>query len=271
MEIATIELKFLLQLLSFSGYRASLSQIQPSAKTSPSERNKTCVQLCDRGLLDCSHKIVSFKIAPAGKALLKLTSELPISEQELKVLKACEDQKITPEQLKIRPAAEKQAILQKLTDRGLIQAETRIGEIWLTDRGKAYLRLEYSPKGSGNISLSLLNYYLRFLRQPESLNESQPPQIDAIAVKFSDTEILQVIKTLDHELGSQNYLPLFHLRQKLQPPLSRDELDQTLYRLQRQDQIELSSLQDATRYTAEQVEAGIPQDIGGSLFFVTVV
>jgi hypothetical protein len=270
MEIATIELKFLLQLLSFSGYRASLSQVQPSAKTSPSERNKTCLQLCDRGLLDCSHKIISFKIAPAGKALLKLTSELPISEQELKVLKACEEQKITPEQLKIRSASEKQAILQKLTDQGLIQAETKIDEIWLSDRGKAYLRSEYSPKGSGNISLSLLNYYLRFLRQPESSNGSSP-QADSILAKFSDAEILQIIQDLDRELGSQNYLPLFHLRQKLQPPFSRDELDQALYRLQRQDQIELSSLQDATRYTSEQVEAGIPQDIGGSLFFVTVV
>ncbi|MBD2059532.1 transcription factor RcaD [Oculatella sp. FACHB-28] len=267
--MATIELKFLLQLLSFSGYRASLSQIQPSAKTSSSERNKTCSQLCDRGLIDCSQKIVSFKIAPAGKALLKLKSELPVSGQELKVLKACEDQKVTPEQLNIRPAAEKQALLRKLTERGLIQAETKIDEIWLSERGKAYLRSEYSPKGSGNISLSLLNCYLRFLRQPESSNGSSP-QTDSIPAKFSDAEVLQVIQTLDRKLGSQNYLPLFHLRQKLQP-LSRDELDQVLYRLQRQDQIELSSLQDATRYTADQVEAGIPQDIGGSLFFVTVV
>jgi len=270
MEIATIELKFLLQLLSFSGYRALLSQIQPSAKTLASERNKTCSQLCDRGLIDCSHRIISLKIAPAGKALLKLKTELPVSEQELKVLKACEDQKITPEQLKIRPAAEKQAILQKLANRGLIQTETRVDEIWLSGRGKAYLRSEYSPKGSGNISLSLLNYYLRFLRQPESENGASP-QANSPTAKFSDAEILQIIQALDHELGSQNYLPLFHLRQKLQPPFSREELDQALYRLQRQDQIELSSLQDATRYTSEQVEAGIPQDIGGSLFFITVV
>jgi hypothetical protein len=271
MEIATIELKFLLQLLSFSGYRALLSQIQPSAKTSTSERYKTCVQLCDRGLIDCSYKIVSFKLTPAGKALLKLNTELPIGEQELKVLKACEDQKLTPEQLKIRPAAEKQTVLQKLGDRGLIQTETKVDEIWLTDQGKTYLRSEYSPKGSGNISLSLLHNYLRFLRQPGSKNGLQPSQADLATVKLSDAEILQIIQVLDHELGSQNYLPLFHLRQKLQPPLSRDEVDQALYRLQRQDQIELSSLQDATRYTSEQVEAGIPQDIGGSLFFVTVV
>jgi hypothetical protein len=266
MEIATIELKFLLQLLSFSGYRALLSQIQPSAKTSVSERHKTCIQLCDRGLIDCSYKIVGFKIAPAGRALLK--AELPISEQELKVLKACENQKLTPDQLKIRPAAEKQAILQKLADQGLIQTEAKIDEIWLTQSGEVYLRSEYSPRGSGNISLSLLHHYLRFLRQPDSANGSQSA---AATVKFNDAEILQVIQNLDHELGYQNYLPLFHLRQKLQPPLSRDEVDQALYRLQRQDQIELSSLQDATRYTAEQVEAGIPQDIGGSLFFVSVI
>ena len=79
-----------------------------------------------------------------------------------------------------------------------------------------------------------------------------------------------MIQNLDRELATDNYLPIFYLRQKLQPPLSREEVDQALYRLQRNDKIELSSLQEAIAYTPEQIEAGIPQDIGGPLFFIIV-
>ncbi|NEO79496.1 MAG: transcription factor RcaD, partial [Moorea sp. SIO4G3] len=72
------------------------------------------------------------------------------------------------------------------------------------------------------------------------------------------------------ELGTENYLPLFHLRQKLQPPLSREELDKALYSLQAEDKIDLSALQEANMYTEEQIEAGIPQNTGGRLFFIMV-
>jgi hypothetical protein len=47
-------------------------------------------------------------------------------------------------------------------------------------------------------------------------------------------------------------------------------LDKALYRLQASDQIELSTLLDPTDYKPDQVEAGIIQNIGGSLFFITV-
>lgn len=76
---------------------------------------------------------------------------------------------------------------------------------------------------------------------------------------------MQIIRDLDRQLGTDNYLPIFHLRQKFQPPLSREQLDQLLYRLQRNDRIDLSSLQEVSAYTPEQIDAGIPQDIGGPL------
>ncbi|MFH7029886.1 MAG: transcription factor RcaD, partial [Heteroscytonema crispum UTEX LB 1556] len=148
--------------------------------------------------------------------------------------------KIPPSKITSPKAAERDAILKTLSDRGLIEAEMKIkkakAEVWLTERGIEYLRDEYSPKGAA----------------------------------LSDEEILQTIRMLDRELGTDNYLPIFHLRQKLQPPLSRDELDRLLYRLQGNDQIELSSLQEANAYTPEQVDAGITQNIGGSLFFISV-
>jgi hypothetical protein len=71
-------------------------------------------------------------------------------------------------------------------------------------------------------------------------------------------------------LGTDNYLPIFHLRQKLQPPLSREDLDQALYRLEKSNQLELSSLQEVSAYTPEQIDTGIPQDVGGPLFFIIV-
>ncbi|MDJ0590441.1 MAG: hypothetical protein QNJ72_10650 [Pleurocapsa sp. MO_226.B13] len=160
-------------------------------------------------------------------------------------------------------------------------AETKIEQVWLTDRGKQVLAEEYSPKGTNSVlSLNLLHNYLSFLRRyprqskPEAVvnaNGDKPfakPEYNG--KKPSDKEILQTIIDLDSEIGTDNYLPIFHLRDKLQPPLSRKELDDALYRLQREDQLELSSLVEAMHYSKEQIEAGIPQDVGGSLFFLMV-
>lgn len=85
----------------------------------------------------------------------------------------------------------------------------------------------------------------------------------------TDDEILETIKALDEEHMTENYLPIFHLRAAL-PQLTRKEQDGALYRLVAADRIELSALQDVRAYTPEQVNAGIPQDIGGRLFFIVV-
>ena len=280
----TIDLKFILKLLGFADYRTPLSKIQPNNKTKASEREKICRTLCDRGWVECSHEITKLKIAPPGKALLKLDpSELPVTEQEFKVLRSCEKEKITPGKTNI-PAAQRQAVIQSLVDRGLIEVETKIKEVWLSARGQEYLRDEYNPKGNQPaLSLDMLNNYIRFLRKSlsvetlpsnphngvsSSVQNGVSPQVRVSDSQPSDKEILQIIRDLDQQMGTENYLPIFHLRQKLQPPLSRNELDQMLYRLQRQDEIELSSLVEAIHYTSEEINAGIPQDVGGPLFFI---
>ena len=81
---------------------------------------------------------------------------------------------------------------------------------------------------------------------------------------------LEKIIDLDTKLATDNYLPIFHLRNCLQPPLNREELDKALYRLQNDDKIELSKLADGTHYSKEQIDAGIPQPVGGSWFFIIV-
>jgi hypothetical protein len=174
-------------------------------------------------------------------------------------------------------AAEKEEILKSFKEKGLIDLEMKRkqkgAEVWITERGLEYLREEYSPKGAATISLDLLNNYVRFLRKSLRVDltaVSPPDLVSKLGTDITDEEILQTIRKLDTELGTNNYLPIFHLREKLQPPLSRDELDKALYRLEKNDQIELSTLLDPTHYTPEQVATGIPQNVGGSLFFISV-
>ncbi|MBE9190311.1 hypothetical protein IQ230_08045 [Gloeocapsopsis crepidinum LEGE 06123] len=272
----TIELKFLLRLLGFTDYRISLTEINLGNNTKAAERNKICRQLCDRGLVECSYEVTKLKIAPPGKALLKLDQpQVPVTQNELKALKASENKKILPGETKV-PIADRQAVIQGLAERGLIEVETKVKEVWLSEQGKAYLRDEYIPNKGVRpvISLELLGNYIRFIRKSFNTERNTYTESNGVsatlAKELSDLEVFQTIQSLDQELGTENYLPIFHLRQKLASVISRKQLDEILYRLQRNDQIELSSLQEVTAYTPEQIDAGIPQDIGGPLFFIVV-
>ena len=280
----TNELKFLLKLLGCPDYRASYTD--STFNSFKKDKNKICQNLGDRELVDYSREIAAVKILPPGKALLQEPTKVAIADKELNVLEKISKAsgKITPSEITSPKAAERDAILKSLSDRGLIEAELKIkkakAEVWLTERGIKYLRDDYSPNKGSNpvISLELLNNYVRFLRKtlrdkPEPVSTSAPISVESAAVtiiNLTDEEILQSIRKLDRELGTDNYLPIFHLRQKLQPPLSREDLDKALYRLEESDQIELSTLAEPGDYTPEQVDAGIPQISGGSLFFITV-
>lgn len=275
------ELKFLLKLVGRENYQGKISELKPNSKTKVSETEKICRTLCDRELVTCSETITKIKIHSAGKALLKVdTDNLAISDDELKILKACASVAITPGKTKVTPAKKREELIDKLVERGLITATaTKIERVLLTERGKKTLLEEYKPQGTNSVlSLDLLHNYVRFLRknlcsgsfQSQITVNQEFNNNGSNGKKLADEKILQTIIDLDKELGTNNYLPIFHLRHKLQPPLSRKELDEALYRLQRQDKLELSSLVEAVHYTKEQIEAGIPQDVGGSLFFLMV-
>ena len=165
-------------------------------------------------------------------------------------------------------ASERSTILQSFRDRGLIEVETKLkksgGEVWLTDRGKECLQ-------------KLQDYFQILRKSTDAKIDEVPIQVQTptkLTVvetsKPSDLEILQIIRDLDSKLGTENYLPIFHLRQKLQPPLSREELDRALYRLEGNDQIELIALVEASRYSLEEFNAGIKQRSGSPLFFIKV-
>ncbi len=263
-----LELKFVLQLLSAPNYREFLTKIKLNSATKASERDKVCRQLAERELVGVSSEISKFKIAPAGVALLKIEStQLPITPQEVKILKSCQKAAISPSKTRI-PAPEVQKLVQALLEKGLIQVnkqDKKIKEVWLTERGKKYLQQDYEPSGNGDITLnkSMLATYLKFLRQSPSIVVDSTHQP-------SDDDILQTIQDLDRELGTDNYLPIFYLRQKLQPPLSGEDLEKALYRLETSDKIELSALVEASRYSPAQVNMGIKQLSGSPLFFLKV-
>jgi len=265
------DLKFILQLLEFENYRTPLSEIKLSSTTSDTELEEICQKLCDRGFLVCSYKVKKFKIAPPGKFLLKQNiDKLPLTKQEIKVLQVSAKDTITPKDTDI-PAEERQMVIQSLAARGLIEVKAKhkkIKEVWLSERGKEYLQYEYDPSTScSDLGSDLLNNYLQFLRK--SLLEVSP-SVSRAAQTLSDEKILLTIRELERQLGANNRLPICHLREKLHPLLSREELDDALYRLQRSDKIELSALQPATAcaFTSEEIDDGIPQDRSPPLFFV---
>lgn len=271
------QLKFLLRLISKPDYQASITELKPTSGTRASERDKICRELRALNLVEAPEEVTKLKIEPAGKALLEAdAAELPLSKDELKALKASAKGTINPSDTRI-PTDTRQSVIQALVERGLISAlKTQLKEVRLTERGKEFLLYEYNPSGPGNTNLTqdLLAIFLNFFRQ--QMKKPQPsavrtePSLPVFADKPSDEQILQAIAELDRTLGTDNYLPIFHLRSKLQPPLFREELDEALYRLEKNDQIQLSTLQEVSSYTPEQVQAGIPQDIGGPLFFIIV-
>ncbi|MFM6815067.1 MAG: transcription factor RcaD [Dolichospermum sp.] len=280
----TNQLKFLLMLLGCDNYRTGFSS-NIFKRFKSSEKNKICRDLGELEYVDYSREVATVKILPPGQALLKLDSaQLPIDDKELKVLEKIgkSSGKITPSEIKVSglKSDERETILKTLGERGLIAAEIKTkrlkAEVWLTERGIELLRDEYNPEGKANIDFNLLGNYVQFLRKNFRVKSEQvsilgPDNIEShsdITSNISDEEILETIKKLDRELGTENYLPIFHLRQKLQPPLLRDDLDQALYRLQKSDKIELRGLVDAQLYTHEQVNAGISQRSGSPLFFI---
>lgn len=274
----TIELKFLLKLLSKQGYRAPIKEVNPNSKTLASERDRICRKLCDRELVGYSSEICKFKIAPPGKELLQSNTD-NLTSEELKILKACEKQTITPRKTGIS-AADVQTVLQALEDKGLIQVskkDKKIKEVWLTEQGEDYLLHEYDPRGAGNITLTktMVADYLRFCRQSLSsyqgeVSETAPVYQREAIHKPSDKEILQTIDDLDWKLRTKNRLPIYYVREKLQPPLSREELDEALYRLEKSGKIELKAMTEGWRYSRQDFNAGIPQRAGSRLFFVTL-
>lgn len=286
MELASLDLKFLLRLLeNLPDYRTRISKLKLEPKTPTSERNRICESLCSQGFVAYVEDIQRYQTEVAGKTLLTSDTTLPLSSDELTLLQVAATKAATPGQANKVPASDRQRLLRQLKERGLISVtKSQIGDVWLTPQGVHYLLYECTPTSPhAKVSFSMLGHYLTFLRQTwrqtdlernglqrknAGLGETVAKTTNA--VNLSSKEVLETIRRLDQQLDTDNFLPIFHLRKKLQPPLSRETLDQFLYELQSQDLIEFSTLQEVSNYSESEAAAGIPQNIGGALFYISV-
>ncbi|OAB54875.1 hypothetical protein AY600_17335 [Phormidium willei BDU 130791] len=267
----TKELKLLLQLLGCSDYRGKMAAVKPTSGTKVSETQRFCRKLADRELVTLHEEIKKFKISPAGQTLLNADLEnLPLSDAELTVLQVAAKGLSTPGDTKL-PANQRQSVLLSLCDRGLLRAiERKIVEVSLSARGKEFLRDDYfdaNARRNLQLNAQLLTNYVQFMR---TWINSAPTPNPTLKAKPSDSELIEIIRKIDARLPTNNYTPIYHLRAEVQPPMTRDELDQALFRLIEDDKIQLSSLQEGMDYTNEQFAAGIPQEFSSPLFFIIV-
>ncbi len=188
MSLTTSELKFLLKLLGCEDYRGKVVDLSPSRKTSASERDRICQSLGAKGLVAYSSETAKFSIAPPGKTLLSLdTTSLPVTPDELKILKACKGT-MTPGQLGQKvPVSDRQNLINSLAERRMVKiVKTALKEVWLSPQGKQFLLEEYEPTGNSlTATATMLGHYVKFLRHnlagqvtlhlPNSQPRPQPP------------------------------------------------------------------------------------------------
>ncbi|USR92326.1 hypothetical protein NEA10_06285 [Phormidium yuhuli AB48] len=278
----TKELKLLLQLLGCPDYRGKLAEVKPTSGTKVSETQRFCRKLANRELVTLHEEIKKFKISPAGKTLLNANVEnLPLSEAELTVLQIAAKGPATPGDTKL-PAPQRQSVLLSLCDRGFLSAiERKIVEVSLSARGKEFLRDDYfdaNARRNLQLNAQLLTNYINFMRTWTSSAPTPTPEVSPTPdtatpspqAKPSDLELIEMIRKIDARLPTNNYTPIYHLRAEVQPQMTRDELDQALFRLIEEDKIQLSSLQDGMSYSDDQLAAGIPQEFSSPLFFIIV-
>ncbi len=107
----------------------------------------------------------------------------------------------------------------------------------------------------------------------EYVQTFETPFVFAEATNLCDAElleILEVIKELDILHETENYLPIFHLREYFNDRYDRQQLDQRLFKLQSQDKLDFSTIAEVSKYSTEQLDAGISQVVGGSLFYISI-
>lgn len=262
--LSAIEVKFLLKLLAFPEYKTRISQIKPNSATKPPDRDKVCRQLCSYNLLAKVEPITHLRLSKQGRTALQLGEQL--TEIDRQVLESCKTSEITIGQTKL-PVEKRQITVQNLAKRGLVEIKTQIQEVWLTAEGRDYLTYDFKPAGTYLVGTARdLSNYASFLRQ--SFLDKSSSTLEASVP--SDEEVLQAIEQLDAQLSTGNYLPIFHLRDRLQSRMSRQELDAAVFRLQKAERLHLSTVTAREDYTNQQLNAGIPQKSGGALFFISI-
>ncbi len=154
-KLETIELKFLLKLLEAKEHRAHISTLKPNSKTSIAKRDHLCRSLTEKGLVNYDSELSRFTLSAPGRILLSLqTTSLPVTPDELKLLRACRGS-MTPAKLgSCVPENMRSPLINTLVTRKLLKVtKTAITEVWLTEKGKSLLRSRQREQQGKNMSL----------------------------------------------------------------------------------------------------------------------
>lgn len=139
-ELKTIEMKFLRK-LSDCGGRSDISNLSPNEKTPKTKRDRICKKLASLNLVEYESEVAKFTISAAGRMLLTLdTTSLPVTPDELNLLRACRGS-MAPGQLSSKiPAGDRQRLIRSLVERKMLKIRSvTIKDVWLTDRGQSTL------------------------------------------------------------------------------------------------------------------------------------
>ncbi|PZO19397.1 MAG: hypothetical protein DCF25_08495 [Leptolyngbya foveolarum] len=144
-DLKTIELKFLRRLQEQGG-RSGIANLSPNEKTPAAKRDRICKKLASLELVHYDSEVSRFTISPAGRVLLTLdTISLPVTPDELNLLKACKGS-MAPDQLSSKiPMGDRQRLIRGLAERRMLKVRSvAIKEVWLTASGRDFLDQQLS-------------------------------------------------------------------------------------------------------------------------------
>ncbi len=281
--LETVEIKFILKLLGFAGYRAKISdrKLKPNSGgadgTKMPEMRRIARDLAKAGYLETIEPITKVEATPAGLAAVQAES-IPLPSEELAILKKCKKNKnkaVGRQDSTFKALGDQaESRLRRLAEQGLVKLTTELEEIALTTEGRRFLAHDFVPKSSSaTITLALFANFTHFLHSQTdqiSTPTSKPAtESDVSLPTISDADgLLAVIEDLRLKAGEDELIPLYKIRGKVEPPLKREETDQFLYRLCREERIELIPIQNRGHHSDAEMAAAIAQDTGGPLFYV---
>ncbi|MEL7333915.1 MAG: hypothetical protein AAFN12_16835 [Cyanobacteria bacterium J06560_2] len=146
--LKAIEYKFLLKLANCEGHQAHISALSPNLKTPVAKRDRICQSLAEKGLVTYRSEIFRFTLSPPGRVLLSMqTTSLPVTPDELKLLRSCKGS-MTPAKLgSCVPENTRQHLVKALVNRKLLKViKMAITEVSLTSEGARRLHNEHSQR-----------------------------------------------------------------------------------------------------------------------------
>ncbi len=265
LELAHI--KLLLKLVAFPSDAGAINAkgMAPNSKTSLTLCRRLARELARHELIEAPPQIIKIHTTEAGTQAA-FDPAIPLEPTVRRLLKDARRGGITPRHQATRAlGADPEPPLRQLERQGLVTLDEAIHWIRLTEAGRRFLREDYRPtQTSGQFTPQMLGNYAAFLRAELG---TTPP---AIPPKTLDAEALyQTVERLQQDAPG-GLVPLYAVREAVEPPLDRASTDAHLYALAREDRIELITVQEQSNFTPQQLAAGIPQRVGGPLFYVTI-